>query len=564
MRAKNIPERRYDKTNRRWLFKPLQQNIEYVKEQFPDAIWSEEAQQEVQRVLERVSKREHKEQLRDAEFDLSPLDNVSFRLPPFLHQKRALLLGRDEESFAYLMDQGTGKTKVLLDDAAHNFRQNRIDGLVIICPNSVKTNWVNNDPSPVEPDEVDKHMAPDVPYAKYAWNSNTTKTQREQQDEFFFSTDRSKLDILSVNVEGLAHDRITAMIAKFVAGRRCMIVVDESTRIKNRTAKRTKAAIKLRQNCILARILSGTSVIKSPLDAYSQFQFLDPEILGFASFTGFRNHHCIMGGWQNKQVQSYIRLPELSSKIAGASYRVLKEDCLDLPPKLYQRRSIAMSDAQRRAYNDMRRDSIAVLERYTKEEGRIVAPVVLTQMLRLQQITAGFLPILDEEGKQIDVAPIGETNPKIEEALSILEETSGKVIIWCRFKSEVRELAARCEKEGHTAVSFYGEISEDERIKARSAFQSDPRVKVFIGTASAGGIGLNLWAATTVIYLTNSFSTEERVQSEDRAHRIGQEHPVTYIDLVCPGTVDVRVLQTLRANKRISEEVMRDNISEWI
>jgi hypothetical protein len=539
--------------------------MEYVRRNMPHLAWDEYAEKAWQRANE---KEEDRRKVSNGEVDLNvDLSSVPFKYPPFEHQRKALILGRDREVFAYLMDQGTGKTKVILDDASHNFRNGTIDALVIIAPNSVKTNWCNgyDGDNDAEFDEVRKHMPPDIRYSRGAFFANPSALQKDYWLRFHKTmADRSRLFILSISVEGLHSPKSIAILQEVMRRRKVMLVVDESTRIGNRAAKRTKVATDIRRKAVLARIASGTPVIKSPLKAFSQFGFLDPDILGIATFTEFSARYAV-----TVQTNDRVRIPvryqnlkELGDKIAGVSFRVLKEQCLDLPPKTYVKRNIYLTKAMEVAYREMQRQSIIYLDSLH----RVEATTILTQMLRLQQITAGYLPIIDPlTNEQTGIHKIEDGfPPKIEEAIDMIEEVDGKVIVWCKFKFEIREMHEALKKAGIEHVLFYGDTPEDERIKNRMAFQNDPNIRVFVGQVRTGGIGLTLTAANTVIYLSNTFSTEDRVQSEDRAHRIGQNWPVTYFDLVSPRTIDEKIIVTLRTNKRLSDEVMRDGYKAWI
>jgi SNF2 family DNA or RNA helicase len=563
VKCRGIPDRKWNKAKKAWVCRASMVNFDYLKEAWPDAKWTDEAIDLLRAAKARAEKREAIRTGKGS-VDFSPLAGVPFKHEPYDHQKKALVLARDMPVFAYLLDQGTGKTKVTIDDAAHQFRQDKIDALLIIAPNSVKTNWVNlEDP---ERDEIANHMPPDVPVLKAAWHSSPNKAQKRGFDKWFnaVTNDVRSLKVFAVNVEALAVERCYEFLLNFVNSFRTMIVVDESTRIKSRSAKRTKNAKKLRKLCAIARILSGTPIIQSPLDAYSQFDFLDNDILGFGSFYAFQNHYAQLGGFQNRQVLFFKNLDELSDKIASCSFRVTKQECLDLPAKVYQRRTVEMTKEQDKAYAQMREEMFV----QWKDKPVIDAPLALTQLLRLQQITGGYLPELDPvTGETIDTIELvhPDHNPKIQEALDIIDESGDqKIIIWARFKDEIQAMAYALGQRKISYVRFDGDVKEADRAKARIAFQEDPRVKVFLGNPAAGGIGLNLYAATIVLYLSNSFSTEQRVQSEDRAHRIGTVNPVTYYDIVVPATVDVKVLSALRGNKRIADEVMRDGICDWI
>lgn len=564
-RAKLIPKRRYLPTRQVWKAPAILPIFDYIERVWPNAAWAADARDLYHQAK---VKEQWRQRVASGDVDLSAnLAGIPFKHPPYDHQRKALILGRDMDAFAYLMDQGTGKTKTLIDDAAHNYREQRIDGLLVISPNSVKTNWVSNDEGD-EPDEIAKHMAPDIPYEKGVWFSNSTAAQRKAWSSFEdkWRTSRSLL-ILSVNVESLHVARIAGMLERFCQLRKVMIVVDESTRIKNRTATRSKMAVDLRKLCPLARIMSGTPIIQSPLDAYSQFYFLDPDILGFATYAEFSSRYAVPHPTLPGVAARYINLDELSQKIAGSSYRVRKEDCLDLPPKVYLKRAVHMNKEQQGHYDNMRTKLITYLDIKTKDQPRpVVATMVMTQMLRLQQIVAGHLPVLNPDTfEQEGIHKIGTgMPPKVAEAIEIIEDNPGKVIVWCRFRFEIEEMAAALKEKKLKHVLFYGDTSETERSLNRKAFQDDDSVKVFVGQIRTGGIGLNLYKASTVIYLSNTFSAEDRLQSEDRAHRIGQVNKVTYYDLVTPRTVDERVLAALRNHRSVSDEVMRDGYSNWM
>lgn len=559
-RVKGLPQRRWDKDRKLWTFKPTLENIEFVRKWFPNATWDDTCSTFEQEAKERQRQREKvAERKRTGDIDITQLDDVPFRMEPKTHQKIALLLGRDMASFAYLMDQGTGKTKVIIDDAAHNFRMGRINGLLVIAPNSVKTNWI--DPDGSGDDEITKHMPPDIKCNAGCWVTNPTGRQKTNYENFKDKLGGPFLHILVVNVEAIRVERVEKELQKFCKEFDVMIVIDESTRIKHRQADRTQTAMKLRQNCVIARIASGTPIIKSPLNAYSQFKFLDPDIIGYSNYRSFENHFAIKGGYGGYQVLTYQNIEELTEAIDKVSYRVLKDDCLDLDPKVYQKRMVPLNSEQLPIYRSMKENAIAEIEGLE----RIEATIVLTKYLRLQQITSGFAPVLNEAGEMLTYQPLGKPPPKIEEAINIIDECQGKVIIWCRFIPEIKMMAAALDKERISYVEFHGAISEADRLDARRAFQSNSdEPRVFLGQVQTGGVGITLSRARTVIYLSNTFNTEDRVQSEDRAHRIGTEGSVTYIDLIAPGTVDQHIIRSLREDKKLSDMILKDGIRAWI
>lgn len=576
-KVRSMPQRRWNKNKKQWEFNPSLANIEYVQKWFPEAEWENSAEEFLESAnLRRMKREEAGKKKNENNFDFSILNGTPFKLNPLDHQKKALLLGRDMPYFAYLMDQGTGKTKVVLDDAAYNWRQGNIDGLVVFAPNSVKSNWVDPEDTysltnnPDDMDEVTKHMAPDVPYNKGAWVSSPNKREKELYKEFKNNWMKENLlHILVVNIEALHVERVYTEVVDFVLKHNCMIVVDESTKIKNRTAKRTKCAIKLRKNCELARIMSGTPLIKSPLDAFAQFMFLDEDILGFTNYYSFQHHFAQMGGFNGLQVLYYKNLDELKEKIDPISFRVLKSECLKLPPQVYLKRRVELTRTQADAYSNMRDLMIVDLEEYG-HDGNISASIVLTQLLRLQQITGGYLPQLDEAGEPIGsielVSP--EKNPKFKEVLNIIDESGDqKVIIWCRFRQEIAGICKLLSKKNISYIEFHGGISPTERRENRKKFFSDPSIKCTVGNQAAGGLGIDEFkAASIVIYVSNSYNTEDRIQSEDRAHRIGSEvhNLITYHDIIAKSTVDGKIISCLRSNRDISAQILKEGWKEWI
>jgi len=558
---RSLPKRRFLPAKKLWVFPPWLSVMKYVKHNFPALNWDPAAEA---RFFEECSADDYRAKVAsgEVEFDTSSIDGP-FKLPPYDHQLKALAMGRDQEVFAYLMDQGTGKTKVILDDAAYNFREGRINALLVASPNSVKTNWVD---TASNDDEVEKHIAPDIPFIKAAYFSVPNRDQKDDWEYFWkHLKDLDILMILSINVETLWRPKAREVLDTFLRKRKVMFIIDESTRIGERASRRTKPALDMRERAELRRIASGTPVIKSPLKAYTQFGFLDPNILGSATFTEFQARYAVMSKMKDIQKEiavKFVNMDELSNKIAGCSFRVTKEQCLDLPPKVYQKRLVEMTALQAKWYEKMRDDALVWLNK----EHKVEAPTVLSEMVRLQQITAGYLPVLDPiTREQTGIAKIGNgPPPKIQEAIDIIEETEGKVIVWCKFKFEIEEMRDACKAANINHVTFYGETTEEARALARQQFQNDPSLRVFIGQVRTGGIGITLHAASTVVYLSNTFSTEDRVQSEDRAHRIGQTKSVNYYDLIVPKTIDVRIMQVLRDNRRISDAIMRDGYRSWI
>jgi SNF2 family DNA or RNA helicase len=340
-----------------------------------------------------------------------------------------------------------------------------------------------------------------------------------------------------------------------------MIAVDESTTIKNPQAKRTKALHKVSAQFEYKRILTGSPITNSPLDIYAQAEFLEPGILGYDNYYAFRGRYAVvkqmkMGAQAFQQVIGYRNLDELTSKIDLFSYRVLKKDCLDLPKKIYTTRYVTLSKQQLEMYESIRRHAMVLLD-----EGELVtAPAVITQMLRLQQVMSGHLKT--DDGEMLTFP-----STRMNAVLDIIEESSGKVIIWSRFRHDILEITRTLnEKYGPgSAVSYFGDTSDDERNDIVTNFQNPKHpVRFFVGNPAVAGLGLTLTSAHLVIYYANDFNLTNRSQSEDRCHRIKQEHPVTYVDIICEGTIDERIVKSLQGKIKIGAQVLGEEAAEWL
>jgi len=337
------------------------------------------------------------------------------------------------------------------------------------------------------------------------------------------------------------------------------MVIDESTTIKNPSAKRTKSILKLSTEAKYRRIMTGSPVTKNPLDLYSQCEFLSPWLLNFASYYSFRNRYAEMktihvSGRSIQVVDKFKNLGELSETLKNFSYRVLKEDCLDLPPKNWTKRHITLSHDQRKIYTEMKQTALAHLN------GKVTSTMtILTQLMRLHQITCGHFTADDGTTQPID-------NNRTSELMNVISEMEGKAIIWAHYQYDIREIIRGIvEKYGPgSVVDYYGLTPQEERQPNITKFQSDPRCRFLVGTPSTGGYGITLTAANTVIYYSNGYDLEKRLQSEDRAHRIGQKKNVTYVDIIAEDTVDEKIVKALRTKINIASQVLGEDLKSWI
>jgi SNF2 family DNA or RNA helicase len=340
--------------------------------------------------------------------------------------------------------------------------------------------------------------------------------------------------------------------------------VDESTTIKQSKSNRTKNVLEISQHSKYRRILTGSPITQNPGDLYSQFQFLDPQILDFPNDFMFEKRYAVkkelrFGSRTINKIVGWQRQDELYSLISPYSIRILKSDCLDLPPKVYQKRNVELTPEQKKHYNEMKEMALTSL---SNEDIITVHGSVLPLISKLQQIVCGFIKDT-HKNKIYDIK-----NNRINAVMDILEEVStGKVIIWSNFVHNIQKInKAIASKYGQESVaSFYGDVSAQERQDIINNFQNPTHpLKYFVGNQQTGGMGITLTEANTVIYFSNNYKYDDRIQSEDRCHRIGQRKTVTYIDLCSEKTVDDRILWILKDKNNISKTVLKEDIQDWI
>ena len=475
--------------------------------------------------------------------------NYKFKTKPYAHQLRALEMSWDKKCFAYFMEMGTGKSKVLIDNTAILYDNGKINGVLIVAPKGVYKNWYSSEIPTHLPDHIEKNMV--------LWQANITKQQQKYLDTLFKTG--TDLHILIMNVESLSTKKGVDFAARFLNSHRTMMAIDESTTIKNPTAKRTKNIVALGKYAQYKRILTGSPVTKSPLDLYTQCEFLDPWLLDHQSFYSFRTRYAVMrkmnfGGRSVEIPVGYKNLGELSDKLKPFSDRVLKDDCLDLPKKTFMKRTVQLTPDQFKVYEQMKKEALAIMN------GKMTTTAnALTQLMRLQQITCGHFKADDGTTQEIN-------SNRLDELINVLGDLEGKVVIWAHWQSDVRQIIKAVVKDfgNNSFVDYYGLTPQDERQQNIKRFQEDDACRFFIGTPQTGGYGITLTAASNMIYYSNGYDLEKRQQSEARIDRIGQEKPMTYIDIICEDTVDERIVKALRKKVNIASQVMGEELKAWI
>jgi SNF2 family DNA or RNA helicase len=476
--------------------------------------------------------------------------HYKFKTKPFAHQLKALEMSWDKKVFAYFMEMGTGKSKVLIDNMSMLYDKGLINGALIIAPKGVYKNWFDS--------EIPTHMANHIEKTMVLWESNGGKSKEKELDTLFKSS--FDFHILIMNVEALSTKKGKQFAEKFLNCHKTLMAIDESTTIKNPGAIRTKTIIGLGKYVLYKRILTGSPVTKSPLDLYTQCWFLDPWLLDQQSYYSFRTRYALtrkinVSGRQVEIVVGYRNLGELSEKLKPFSHRVLKDDCLDLPPKTYMKRTIQLSEEQSKVYKQMKEIALATLN------GKLTTTHnVITQLMRLHQITCGHFKSDDGTTQTLK-------SNRLDELMDVLSEMEGKAVIWAHYRYDIEVIVEAIKKEygDKSVVTYYGDTSTEDRQKAIKLIQ-DPNssVRFIVGTPQTGGYGITLTGASTMIYYSNGYDLEKRQQSEARIDRIGQTKNMTYIDIIAEGTVDEKIVKALRTKVNIATEVLGEELKEWI
>ncbi len=473
-----------------------------------------------------------------------------YKNKPFLHQQAYLTRFWKMRNAALFADMGTGKSFMVINNIAMLYDTGEINAALIVAPKGVYRNWMDT--------ELPKHLPEHVVHRTAIWTPSPRKAEKEALDHLFEISE--DLKILVMNIEALSTEKGVKFANRFLLCHDVFMAIDESTTIKTHSAARSKNAVKVGKAARYKRIMTGSPVTKSPMDLFQQCEFLSPECLGVSSYYGFQARYAIViernvSTHSFKQVVGYRRLDELQEKLDKFAFRVTKDECLDLPDKLYVKREVDLTEEQEKAYMQMKAMALAQFS-----QGITSTVNALTQIMRLHQIVCGHIKL--DNGEVINLP-----NRRIEELLSIVEESSGKTIIWANYRHDIEAIKLALSKEyGMNSVgTYYGDTDEDERRRVVREFQDpDSELRFFVGNPKTGGYGLTLTAASIVVYYSNSFDLEVRLQSEDRAHRIGQTKNVTYIDLICPKTVDEKIVKALKDKIDIASQVLGEELKQWL
>ena len=419
-----------------------------------------------------------------------------------------------------IVNHNTGKTKCIVDMVGNQ----KLPGpVLVVCPVSVMENWK------IEFEKNQPHIHAEVYKKKKQINPLS--------------------NVFVINYESAW--RIVDELAKVKWG---MIVLDESTKIKHRGTKQAKAILKLGSQIPRRYIMTGTPMPNNPLELFNQIRFLDPTVFGH-NWYAFRDRYAIMGGYQGHEIRGWKNLDELSRKLSGISYRVLKKDCLDLPEKVYKEYRLEMDAVQKKHYDELAKDLVTEIQ-----GSKIVATVVLSKLMKLRQITSGF--VYDEKGESKCL----EKNPKLLQLKEILLEIlpRHKVVVWASFRQEMIMLGNLMDSLDVKYVALDGSVPQEKRQSVVAQFQTDPQTMVFLGQQHAGGLGITLTAGSYCVFFSNDYSPEIRLQAEDRLHRIGQKNTVTYVDLIIKSSIDTSIRRMLKSKQDLAAQVTSVNLQEVV
>ena len=491
------------------------------------------------------------------------MQDYPFRTTPFPHQLKEFTDHWRTPGRAILWEPGTGKTKLMIDVAGALYLADEIDGVVVVAPNGVHRNWAT--------DEIPVHLPKAILEQSHYefWHTGKAGTKYHQ---------RAMAGLLAH--KGLAWIMMSYDAAMTVAGkkylwdflrkRRVLYVMDEGHAIKSPGAKRTKSIVASTKYAPYRRLLTGTPIATGPFDLYSQVQAIDEQLWDRHEFGSYRVFKFHFGQWFTAadchqlhgydpgfdKLLGYKHLDQLADILGTVSSRVTKKDAgLNLPEKLYSKRYYDLTPLQARLYEELRQDYYAEVS-----EGKIVeAALAIVRLLRFQQIICGYVKVEDEEPVHMLEGP----NPRMDALREIIEATPHAGIIWARFTKDVDQIMELLAEMKQVAVRYDGQVSDDEAAEAKRKFQAG-EAQWFVGNPAKGKEGLTLHIAQTVVCYNNSFKLLDRLQSEDRAHRIGMKNPVNYIDIVAAGTIDEHIVRALRNKLDIASQITGDELKEWI
>lgn len=487
--------------------------------------------------------------------------NFTFKTNPLPQQLEALQKSHKLRYFAFFMEAGTGKSKIILDEARWAYDTGRIDTLVVLCPNGIQQNWIL--------DQVPKHLAGE--YVAAYWRSGMRASEKK---EWLAATKATgKLRVLALNFDVLLNTEMYTALKTVIRKNKVMLVLDESHRIKTPRSKRTKAAINLGVHAVARRIATGTPAPNNPLDLYSQLKFLSPTITGHKTSASFKADHAIiqrvelktsqggdkMGRDYFNKIIGYRGLKELDAKLDPYCYRKKLRDCVELPPLIINNYYVVLSPQQERMYEELREIAATSIKEcppgltadqrilWAVENVDVVAQNQLVGIIRMQQVLSGY--VKDDHG---DIHAV--ENNRVKDLINLLEDLEGKTIVWTQGISELEYIAEELRTAGYKVVTYYGKTKPQERTAAINDFQTGDAT-IFLGQPKAGGIGITLTAARNMVWYSVGYNFADYAQGQGRFERIGQTQPMRMYHMVSRGTLDIAILRVIN-KKRATQDTL--------
>jgi SNF2 family DNA or RNA helicase len=486
--------------------------------------------------------------------------------PPLLsHQVAAVERFCSFKSWALWWDPGVGKSAPTIHVAAHHFKCGSIDRLLVVAPNLVHANWVT--------DELPKHCS--VPWSGVIWHSRRAKTKDQQGQMVRLLKYADGLKVLVMSYDGLCTDAGRDDARAFLKGGPALMVADEIHRIKNPKAKRTKLTLAAGQLAKIRVGLTGTPIANSPFDAYSQIRFLDPDFWkrrNIGGFMAFKAEFAIFeqayyGGRKVQELKEYRNLDKLNRYISEIGHRLARADAVDLPPQIFVKRKFDLAPRQREVYQELVEQFRAELAGGTVIE----APLALQRLMRLHQVACGF--VMDDEKR---VHQICDEMPRLDALEEVLEDLPEQSIIWTRFRHDAQSIMLRLNEVkgdfgydhepppiGKVAGRYDGTVKDSDRQRVLAAFRAGD-IRCLVANPAAIGIGVTLNEAKASVYYSQDFRLTERLQSEARNYRVGQDRGVLVTDIVASNTVDEQVIEALVKKLDVAALVQGDKWKEWI
>lgn len=489
---------------------------------------------------------------------------ADFKTIPYKHQAKEFELSAETPSRALLWQMRTGKTKVIIDTGCHLYKSGKIDAVLIIAPNGVHENWTHR--------ELPIHHWDTILYETTTWVTSQcsakaaiTKKAKERRKEWLVSWQQrlkvaDKLQWYAFNVDALIRPDAKKLLASLVKTKRILLVFDEAHNYRVPGSARTKAARGLAKHCVYKRILTGTLTSNSPLHTFGPYELLGPGTLGFTRYEDFKAKYAVYqmektkNGRQYPKLKEYKNLEELTDSMAHISSVVTRDDCADLPSVHIRNERFELSEEQKRLYKSVHKDIEVIVD-----DDAITIGEMASRTMKLRQVTSGF--IIDEYR---EVHRIPGPNPRLDKLLEEVRYSSSKVIIWCNFKEDIKIVTDALNAEGYKTVEYHGQVGPADRQKARRAFApgAENDVKALVGQPQAGGSGLDLSAATKIIWYSHIFNAIDKTQANERATKVGGVN-IEMVHLI-GAPIDDHILESMAEGLELSDRVSGEGLKKLV